>query len=547
MDEGPMKAKKLSDLLTIVMQKYPRDIFSYSYGEDGQRDEILTYSELHYQANDKAEVFKPLSGNIVLYIENSKNWAVYFFAILISGNVAVIIDSKLASSFVLKQIEDCQAACVITDTPKANELVKLLAEKASLKNIMVYDVSEENFLPDCGLSVKCDTEKDKNLAVIMYTSGSTGNPKGVMLTHEGLLSIVIHSAERVPAKMQILAFVPFSHILGLTNVLLGAMWKGYTIVFPKSLKPTSLLHLLKDCRISVIIGPPIFYEVFSRKIYDEINKQPPFTRFLLRSITSLNGHLVLFSQKIFLPFARALLKPLHKKIAPQLRLLISGGAKINKSIACRLLALGYDFREGYGLTESGGVVCLSTHNHLMPGAVGSAIKGVSVKIDAPNQTGIGEIIVQGKQVMQGYYRNPAASREVLIDGWLHTGDLGYFDAHHNLHLMGRSKDVIVTSSGEKVYPDDIEIFFKEKLSGISEICICGVPKEGNAVVTAFIRPDEELISTQQTEKFLLDFKEINLQLPSHAQVQKVILRLEEFPKTPSHKILRHKLIPLASN
>jgi long-chain acyl-CoA synthetase len=370
-----------------------------------------------------------------------------------------------------------------------------------------------------------------HLAVISYTSGTTGFSKGVMITHNSLAANVRYAQKNMPLNSgdPVVSFLPLAHTFGCAFEFLFPFTYGCHItILTKTPSPQILIQAFKEIRPRLILSVPLVVEkIYKKQLLPVIGK--PHMKMLL-AIPGIN---------------RILLKKIKGKLTEtfggRFVELIVGGAAFNADAEKFFRKMGFRFTVGYGMTECGPLISYASWDTTKPGASGRSVDTLEVKIDSPDPENIvGEIILRGENVMVGYYKNEKATREMIDDqGWMHTGDLGLIDKEGNIFIKGRSKSMILGPSGKNIYPEEIESVINNK-DYITESLVIS---EDNKLI-GLIYPDNEMIkrdniSEEQLLKILDDTrKEVNERLPEFMSVSKFRLHPEEFAKTPKRSIKR---------
>ncbi len=378
------------------------------------------------------------------------------------------------------------------------------------------------------------TRTPRDPAVILYTSGTTGRSKGAVLSHSNIVSNVLEVGFhfRQDDSIHTLSFLPINHVFEQVCGVLTPLALGGRVTFCESLK--KLGENLAEVKPTLFLGVPAIYRMLLDRIMKDIESKK-----LSRTLFSL-------------PLVRTLVTSrVRRTLGAPDTLFVSGGAALDPAIARGLEKVGLSIFQGYGVTETSPVVSAEQPGRKRLGTVGPLLRGVSVRIDDPNQDGVGEIVVKGQNVMIGYYNNPEATSEVLIDGWYHTGDLGRLDADGFLTICGRVKNLIVTPNGKNVYPEEVE---NELLKSryIAEVMVYGQrvgPTEEE--IHALIYPDQEALedycrsrgncplSLKEVEALLRgEVKAACAGLADYKRVRKFTIREDEFPKTTTRKIKR---------
>ncbi|WP_457567856.1 AMP-binding protein [Desulfurobacterium sp.] len=488
----------------------------------------LTFKDLKTQIAEVQSHLLELNeeDRVVIFMENSPLWVASLFAVMFKGGIAVPADYLLSEKELFNILRDSQPRYVITSSrnqEKVRTAVKKLGYRPAIINVDALSPGEDKPL---------DTRiPDINeVAVILYTSGTTGNPKGVMLTYKNLNHNIegIEDTGVLTENDRFAAILPFHHTYPLLVTAILPVVEALPVAFIEKLTPGDILSTIREQGVTIMVGVPKLYQVIYHNIMVEINKLSTPKKKLVSSA------LKLFRKVGVKRLQRAVFREVHRKIGPSLRFMISGGAKLNIEVARGLEALGFNVLEGYGLTETSPLVSVNRPDRKKIGSAGPPIKGVEVKIVN------GEIAVKGDNVMKGYYNRPEETEAVIRDGWFYTGDLGFIDEDGFIHITGRAKDVIVLDNGKNVYPEDIEgeIF---KSNYILEV---GVFEE-NGVIKAIVRPDFELLIEEGIEdihEFIKqEIKKTTRHLQSYKKVKEFKITDRELPRTRIGKLRRFML------
>ena len=530
----------------------------------------ITYQQLQEKIADLAVTL--LSRNIspgdriAILGENSPNWVISYMATVCIGAVAVPILPGFPET-VTRHILRTSGAVVLFVSQKQRSKVEDL-DKASLRSLFDLEDLQEEVLEKSGsnpvekaqqkwkkrrgvsptsweILEEFPSPNPEDLASIIYTSGTSGQSKGVMLSHSNITNDVIFSIERFPIdhRDRFLSILPLSHTYEATGGLLSPLAVGSSLVYLKGLPtPQNLLTSMETARpTAVLMVPLILDKIFRRRILPQINSKP-----VIRSLYKL-------------PYVRKKLhklagKKLIKSFGGRLRFFMFGGASLNKDVEIFLKDAEISYATGYGMTETSPIMTISPFGKIRFGSCGKPIPGIDLAIHNPNpRTGVGEIIVRGPTVMQGYYKNPEATQEIFLqDGWLKTGDLGCFDNEGYLYIKGRSKNVIVGPSGENIYPEMIEqLLLQNKY--IQEAIV--YEEADRLIAKAYLDYDEldkefrrNKLNDAESEKLthvLLEAarQEVNKELPGFSHIAKIVEHPEPFDKTPTNKIKRYLYVP----
>ncbi len=489
----------------------------------------ITYRELIENIKSFAYLLDVAPGDKVAIIsENRPEWVYALFAVWQRGAIAVPIDfmsSPQEIEYILKETEP--SAIFFSQSTRAH-LLKALENSDKLPQLFEFDsiaLPEKKLEHFFQLSLH-DT------ALILYTSGTTGEPKGVMLSFKNLLSNIkaIEKLQIATERDITLALLPFHHSYPLMVTLLVPLYIGATVVFLEKLSSEELIKALKDYKVTILVGVPRLYQLMQKKVQERISTNP------LASI--------LFKLSAYLPKAlrKWLFWKVHQSLGGHIRFLVSGGAKLPIDTAYFFDRLGFTVIEGYGLTETSPIVSFNPPHRVKLGSVGVPIEEVYVKIaqDA-------EIMVRGVNVMQGYFKKPQETEKAFKDGWLLTGDLGYMDEDGYLYITGRKKEVIVLAGGKNINPEEIENLILSKSDLIKEVGVLEV----DGFLHALILPDMEkakkmgILNVREYIKWnVLD--RVNRELPEWKRITGFKLTSRELPKTRLGKIRRFLLPRLYS-
>ena len=488
------------------------------------RGREITYREVIESSASFANLIDILPDDRVLIVsENRPEWIYSLFGVWRRGGIAVPVDfmsSPEEIAFVVKDSEPKAVFCSESTRKNVEEGVKLSGKKVE---IVCF---EELTLPrPADKSVRREKE---DVALILYTSGTTGNPKGVMLTFKNLRTNIdgVVEAGIATKEDRTLALLPFHHAYPLMVTLLVPLHIGATIVFLDKLTPEDILEKLRRYRITILVGVPRLFELFHRRVMEEINSKWLARNLfkVMRSVRSMR-----LRKKVF--------KKVHEAFGGNLRFFVSGGAKLDPKVAEDFITLGIPVIEGYGLTETSPIVSFNPPDRIKVGSVGVPIKNVFVKVSPE-----GEILVKGPNVMRGYWRRPEETKKVIRHGWLHTGDLGYVDEEEYIYITGRKKEIIVLGTGKNLHPEEVESLILRESDLIKEV---GVFEMGGKL-HALVHPDLErakekgIVNLYETIKWEVIDK-VNRRLPEWKRVAGFKITESELPKTRLGKLKRFML------
>jgi long-chain acyl-CoA synthetase len=384
---------------------------------------------------------------------------------------------------------------------------------------------------------------------LVYTSGTTGQPKAVPLTHANIFAEAdgIQLAMRLSESEVILGLLPLFHVYSQVVTLWLVPMIGASVVFIPELSSNEIARAFQEGGITALVGVPRLWYLFHKKIFEQVNGQPKYLQFLFKGLLKANGWL---RDLCGVNAGRWFFPSIHKFFGNKLRLAVSAGARFDPDIARDFHRMGFTLLQGYGLTETAGAMTFTRFEDNKVGSVGKPLEGVEVKIDSPDSNGIGEVLARGPIIMAGYYKNPEANKEAYTaDGFFRTGDLGKFDRAGNLYILGRSKEVFKLPSGKNVFPDDIEAHYSHSPL-ISEICVLGVkdeasPFKGAEKLSSVVVPDfnylkaHHIANAREAIRFELD--NLGRDLPEYQRVHDYILRTKTLPRTTTNKVRRFEL------
>lgn len=418
---------------------------------------------------------------VAILAKPSLGWAVAFVAAQRLGAVAMPLDASLQVPEVRRLLGEAEASVLFCAPERYAELAPLVKEVAGLKEVVALEeavgaLSLWEVLPG-EPSFKEAQPDPEDLAVLMYTSGTTGDAKGVMLCHRNITANIEAMLKmiRVGPEDRALTIVPWYHIYGLTASFLAPLWVGASVTYTDDYR--NLIPIAQKVGVTIIIAVPKLYHALWRRLSENIQES--------------------FAKRLLYRFAPRLLGKLIKKklLGEQFRFFISGGAPLHPEVSGALRRMGLGVMEGYGLTETAPVLTLSEPFD-PPGTVGRPLPGVQIKIDQPDAEGLGEVLARGPNVMLGYYKNPKRTREVFTeDGWFRTGDLGRLDEQGRLYLAGRRKNMIMLESGKKVYPEEVEWEFS-RIPEVAEVLVYEDTSRGQPMVAAMVYPNWDLLREQ---------------------------------------------------
>ncbi len=546
----------LSELIKITIDRYPnkRGFSLYS-----PRELLLTYKDIGEYIHQISQYLRSIGldkgDKIGLTGKNSPEWVLAYLSILSMGGIVVPIDYQLHVNDIEKLMEFAGVKVAFIDEEKYDlmghgtlRFKEKIALSPNIENYILNNKAQKEF------DIK--ESKSNDTAAILFTSGTTGNPKGVMLTHENLVSDCFLAQDNlhVFSTDVFYALLPLHHIYTMLAVFIEAISRGAEIVFGQRIATPVILKDLKTAKVTMFLGVPLLFNKLIKGIMKKIKAKGALTYGLVKLLMAYSG----FMKKTFkVKVGKKIFKSLLEQASLfNIRILISGGAPLPPETFKQFNQLGLDFVQGYGMTETAPIIALNPVEHFKIKSVGKAIPRIDVKIDSEDGKNIGEILVKGPIVMKEYYKNEGATKEIFDnDGYLKTGDMGYLDKENYLYLTGRKKNIIVTEGGKNVFPEEIEYYY-ELEDGIDQIMVKGYIKDEKTrseEIEAVIYPNYdyyyekfgELKKEDIAEKIKNDMEEkrvrINNKFPYYKQVKRLVLLEEAMEMTSTKKIKRFKV------
>ena len=493
--------------------------------------------------------------SVGLLMENHPRWGIAFVAIQSTGARIVPLDILHSTQTLAELIQHAECRFLISSHSRLDELDEIQQALPDPLPILVTGESAGDYFhwetvleqssqaPSFPL-VEGDLDEP---FVILYTSGTTGNPKGVILTRRNIYSNVAAVLEQIQVSPQdhILSVLPLYHVLALMVNFILPLYRGARVSYLDSLEAQQILKTFHEEGVTIFICVPQFYYLVHHRILQEVKKQSFVKRFLFQRLLGFsrfcNDHLGWNPGKL-------LFSSIHKKFGSRFRIFGVGGARFDSEVARAFRDLGFTVIQAYGMTETAALATLTRLDNPGVGSVGVALPHARIRIDQPDSNHIGEVLIGGESVMPGYWKNPEASKESLRDGWLHSGDLGYLTEQGHLFITGRKKDVIVLSSGKNIFPEEVEHFYQNACPQIQEMCVVGISDEAGQTqekLHAVIVPDFDYMKSRQTansyEMIRYMLETVSQQLPSYKRVHSFEIRRSPLPRTTTRKIKRFQV------
>lgn len=509
----------------------------FTYGELGKRIDLVARGL-------RADGVRP-GDRVAIMGANSPSWALGALSALAAGAVLVPVDQKATRHELARALEHSGATRLLV-TGAAFERLEALPR---VERVYFLDRSRtgarfrglDNLASD-GVHLPALEGSGRvadDLAMILYTSGTTGDPKGVMLTHWNIVSNVQMILNRLPADERdaFTSVLPLSHTLEFTGGLMVPLAVGASVHYVGSYNPAEILKTMSTCGGTIMIGVPRLYQAMARKLR---------TRFAeLTGARRAAAEVFRLVARRARGLGRMLFREVHERFGGRTRFWVSGGAPLDPQVVETFADVGIALVNGYGLTETAPVLTCNPVEGNRAGTVGSPLPGVEVKIFDADHSGVGEVAVRGPNVFRGYFRNKAATRAAFRDGWFLTGDLGKLAPDGKLELSGRSKSVIVTPGGKNVYPEEVEeVLARSPL--FAEVAVVGTPAsetDAGEVVTAVVVPSEALLA-RGGDPEAVALREVRArarELSDAKRPRRVVLRADGLPRTHSMKVRRAAL------
>ena len=514
----------------LVIRYRAEGVETWTYGE------VITAAE-RLAAGLMADGLAP--GDAVALLADARaEWIVACLAALRAGAVVVPLDVQFRGETLERVLRDAAPCYLFTAAAQCERLPSGQAARVVLLDAPAGEPRGwRNLAAEPGRTwPPCSPD---TIAALFYTSGTTGPPKGVPLTHRNLafqLNTLVHTAIVGPED-RVLLPLPLHHVYPFVMGMLAPMAFGVPIILPRSLTGPQLTRALRDGKASVVIGVPRLYAALLSGVEANIRRRGRTAAWLFRHVLAAATW---SRHRLKAPVGRALFGPLRRRIGPSLRLLACGGAALPTPLARRLQGLGWRVAEGYGLTETAPLLTLNLPDTFRPGTVGRPVPRVELRIDARKE-GAGELLARGPGVFSGYRNLPEATAKAFTtDGWFRTGDLGWLDKSGYLHLAGRGSTLIVTEGGENVQPDTVESAYAEH-PAIRELGVFG----RNGRLLAVVVPDPGWVLRQHDGDFEIAVREaMQLQArdaPSYQRISEYVLSREPLARTRLGKLRRHLL------
>lgn len=535
----------------IAMSIVGSDAATYTFGEL-----LKDVRSIAYRLSQEGVEF---GDRVALIGENHPKWAIAYLGTLYRGAVIVPMDPHGEIETITNFIENSEAKVAFLSPDQTKRFQEIEEKLGRHIPAVVWDLetSSNGFKKfedwsatdfPAEFASTPPPAKDADMAILMYTSGTTGTPKGVPLTHGNILGELsgVNAVLTLGDKDRILSLLPLFHAyLQIVNLWVATTF-GPQVGYLEELTPDELGKAMKAFKPTILSTVPRLWYLFHKKIFDTVAAKPKTTQALFRTMLKTNGFL---RDTFGINLGRKLFGAVHESFGGSLRIAISAGSRFDDAVAIDFHRLGFTIIQGYGLTETSGAATATYEDDNRVGSVGKPMGDSEIKILDPDKDGVGEVLIRGSVVFDGYYKNPTATAEAFTeDGWFRSGDLGKIDDGH-LYIVGRGKDVIVLPSGKNVHPEDLEVHYL-KCPLVEELAIIGVADESEAragaeKLAAVVVPDfeylkiEKIANSKEAIRHALD--NLGRELPEYQRVRDYIIRQEPLPRTATRKIKRFQL------
>ena len=559
MKKNIQKFNNIKEIIYHSASTYSNNIAFTVKNKNGNKVDYInhTYTDLLNDINCFGSALYKLGlkdKRVAVVGHNSYEWAVAHLSNLLGGIVSVPLDKGLQLGELENSLIRSQVQAVVFDDKLKDIMLEIKGNSKTNIKFFICTSKTQDFLYFYDLLLdgkeilgNGNTEyvehkiDSKKMSILLFTSGTTSKSKAVMLNQYGIATNVYDmlQVESFYSTDVNIAFLPYHHIFGSTGLIV-MLASGVKTVFPDGLK--YIQKNLVEYKVSVFVGVPVLIDKMYSTILKEVKKQgkDKLVNFML--------HLSNILMKLHIDIRRTLFKQLINALGGNMRFIISGGAPLDKKVAKWFNDIGIHLVQGYGLTETSPVIAAENDTSVRYGSVGKAMGSLNIKIQNKDKEGMGEILIKGPNVMLGYYNEPELTKEVLKNGWFHTGDLGFIDKDGFLFITGRKKDLIVLKNGKKVFPEELELLIN-RLEFVEESFVYGLPskEDKNDVKVAVevvlneknIKEKYPNIAENEIHDIIWnEIKEINKTLPMYKYIKHLELSKEPLIKTTTNKIKR---------
>jgi len=546
------KYEDLRDLLKDIEKEFSDEV-GFKVKKNGKIENIK-YERYVKEVKKLGEYLLNLDLNnkrIAFIAPNRYEWAVTYMAVATSNLISVPLDRSLPENEFRSLLIRSEAEVLIYDNKYIEYIEKFKQDsEIKIKEYINMDTDFEKIFEEGKKlynkkSNQYDKVKIENdvMKFMLFTSGTTAASKCVMLSHKNICSNISAIQDTLDVRKDdvLLSFLPLHHTFECTTGFLYITSIGATITYCDGIR--HFAENIKEYGVTAFINVPAMIEGLYKTVWKNIEKndKEDQVKFALKLSNVL--------MKLGIDVRRKLFKQIHAGLGGKVRMVVSGAAALNPKVAKTLNDMGIILYQGYGLTETSPVLSVEKEGNMRYGSVGKPLPGLEIKIDDPNEEGIGEIIAKGPSIMLGYYGDEEATKQVLKDGWFHTGDLGKIDKDGFIFITGRKKDVIVLKNGKNVFPDELEALLNE-LDGVSESIVYGMlEKDGDIDLHAKIVYNKNEVKEKLGELSEEELREfywnkiktvVNKKMPTYKYIKNVIVTDEPLIKTTTNKVKRHE-------
>ena len=573
------KSKKNSKIYEVTNFKTIKEIFRNSTTKYAENTFILEkfnskepFKEIKYKefrsdvislGTALNDYLKIKDTRVIIIGENTYHWYVSYMALLCGSGIAVPVDKELPENEIINVINRSKATAVIYSTKKKDVIDKIRESNSTNAKYFIqmnsddelngntvgfnYLIKQGNILINNGNNSYMDIEVDpEEFRVLIFTSGTTSNSKGVMICNKNLAQNInaITAYVKIYQSDRLMSILPLHHTYESTIGFLYPFSMGASISVCQGLR--YIVSDLQETKPTAILTVPLLVENIYKKINANIKKSKK------EGIVNSMIHITNALKSVNIDIKRKIFNEIYENLGGNLRIIVSAAAPIDKKIGKWLEDIGITFLQGYGLTETAPIAALTPEYKTKVGSAGKAVICADIKIDNPNENGEGEILIKSDTLMLGYYEDEAATKEAIVDGYFHSGDIGYLDDEGFLYITGRCKNVIVTQNGKNIYPEEIELMLGD-IPEIKESMVYGKKdtekkNDKELIITAKVIPNydeiEKIHGKDLTDEQVHDIiwekiKEVNRKLTSYKAIKRLEIKKDEFEKTTTMKIKRY--------
>ncbi|MEO8026291.1 MAG: AMP-binding protein [Bryobacteraceae bacterium] len=525
---------------------------------EGHR-ERMTYREMVVAVTALASQLDQLGvqagDRVAILMENDHHWVLAMLGSMSICTITVPLDPSQSSNKLAETVEHAGCRVLFASSAFADHIRAIRAKSPGLEVIEKRNPdapsAEDSWTraleaAPSGQWPRVPPDADAD-CLLVYTGGTTGTPKGVRLSFRAVLVCIQDTTGVFPLSPldHILSILPLFHIMAIQASALGPLYRGSKITYLISRDPQRIVRAFGEEQVTAFLCVPLFYYQLRRRIMEEVGRQPAFRQVVFRRLFRLSGFL---RRNFGWNAGKLFFKPIHARFGPTLRGFGVGGARFAPEVAESLHDLGFLFFQGYGMTETSALSALTPMSLDGGLSCGPAFARAEIQIDNPDAEGVGEVRVRGPHLMTGYWRDDAATAEVMQNGWLRTGDLGFLTADRRLHITGRMKDVIVLSSGKNIFPEPLEQHYLLASPLIAEMAICSLPdaRGVSEQLQAVVVPDfvelEKRGIVNIREAILYDLQAAGKSLPPHERLLGFEVRKDPLPRTSARKLQRFRIM-----